>query len=373
MSDKIKICHFTSVHPANDCRIFDKECTSLAKAGYDVYLIAPNAIDEIKNGVHIIGVPEYNTNRWYRMLILSKNIYKKALSFNADIYHFHDPELLIYALRLKKKGKKVIFDSHENVPSDILEKEWIPKFLRNPIANIYMFFEKRCLKNLDAVISVTPILTNRIKKINANTFQITNYPIVDEKFIDKREWGASICFAGGISKQWMHENLIKALFSIKDITYNLAGVSSEKYMKTLVQLESWNKVNFIGKIPHHEVFSFMQKSSIGIALNDYTENVGNKEGSLGNTKLFEYMQAGIPIICTDFILWKQIIEDNNCGICVNPHDIDAIANAIKYLITNPDISYEMGNNGRTIVLNKYNWETQEYVLIKLYEMIATNQ
>ena len=108
-----RICHFTSVHSATDGRIFEKECCSLAKAGYEVYFVAPNAKTEIKNGVHIVGVPISNRGRLYRMLCGAKIIYKEALSLNADVYHFHDPELLRFALKLKSQGKKVIFDSHE--------------------------------------------------------------------------------------------------------------------------------------------------------------------------------------------------------------------------------------------------------------------
>ena len=116
-----KVCHMTSVHPPEDVRIFHKECVSLAEAGYEVYLVERGESCE-KNGVHIIGLGDLPKNRLKRMTEGAKKVYEKALELDCDIYHFHDPELLPYGLKLKKKGKKVIFDSHENT------LEQIPKF-----------------------------------------------------------------------------------------------------------------------------------------------------------------------------------------------------------------------------------------------------
>jgi len=303
------------------------------------------------------------------MIKRTKAVYRKALEVDADIYHFHDPELIPYGLKLKKKGKKVIYDSHEDVPSQILSKEWIPLSLRRLISIFYTKYENHNLKKLDALISVTPTLTDRFRIINPNTIQITNYPLKTKKSIDNRKWGASICFAGGITKQWLHENLINALDRISNVTYKLAGNKDESYFKELRNLDSWHKVQYNGKIPYEDVDCFISESTAGIALNDYNANVGYKMGSLGNTKLFEYMQAGIPVICTDFILWKKIIDKYNCGICVNPYDINEISKAIQYLLNNPKIAQQMGDNGCNAIISDINWESQEIELLKLYNSL----
>lgn len=363
-----KVCHFTSVHTATDGRIFEKECVSLAKAGYEVYLVAPNAEEGIRDGVRIVNVPVKRKGRLYRMLFLSRAVFKKALSLDADIYHFHDPELLRFALRLKRKGKKVIFDSHEDVPNQILGKEWLPKSLRNLIANLYGQYEKWVLSKLDAVVSVTPAIVNRLIRSNPNTYQIANYPLL-QQLEDNRMWNNSICFAGGISPQWMHENIIEALNRIENVTYNLAGKGMEKYLNNLKKLDGWSKVNYIGKIPFKDVPAFLQQSSIGIALIDYVANAGYKEGTIGNTKLFEYMMAGIPVIATDFNTWKHIIEKYDCGICVNPHDIKAIVDAINFLLTDKQLALQKGNNGKNAVLVEFNWLSQEKILYKMYDFV----
>lgn len=109
----IKVCHMTSAHDPEDIRIFHKECVSLAKAGYDVYLVQPGDSYE-KNGVHLVGLSAPAQGRMEHFLHSAKNAYKKALEVDADIYHLHDPELLGYGLKLKRRGKKVTFDSHEH-------------------------------------------------------------------------------------------------------------------------------------------------------------------------------------------------------------------------------------------------------------------
>ena len=139
----IKVCHLTSVHNAKDGRIFKKQCCSLAKAGYDVYLIAPAAHSEDINGVKIVGVPGVKKGRLYRMFCLTKAVYRKALEINADIYQIHDPELILYAAKLKKKGKIVVYDSHEDFPQQIKSKNYIPGLLRNILFYVILIWRKR--------------------------------------------------------------------------------------------------------------------------------------------------------------------------------------------------------------------------------------
>lgn len=366
----MKICHVTSVHPAKDGRIFYKECCSLSKAGYDVYEIAPNVSDEICNDVKICGVT-VPVNRWKRFLLGKKAVCRKCLEINADVYHFHDPELMPIGYKLKKKyGKKIIFDSHEDVPAQILTKEWVPKFLRSPLSKLYAFYERSLFKYYDLLISVTPTLTSRLKIINSSTFQLTNYPILNTNMqVDIREWGDSICCAGSIAPQRLQHNMIKALEGVEGITLNLAGRYNDKYMQYLKSLPAWYKVYYAGILSFEDVIKFTAKSSVGIIINDYYPNAGYKIGSLGVIKLFEFMQIGLPVICTDFTLWKEIIDKWQCGICVSPHDIEAIRNAIIYLVQNKDMAKRMGDNGRRAVMKEYNWKTQEAILLQAYKNI----
>ena len=116
---------------------------------------------------------------------------------------------------------------------------------------------------------------------------------------------------------------------------------------------------------------FYHKNRLGVVVYDYKLNLGYKLGSYGTNKIFEYMETGLPFICTDYILWKEIVDENNCGICVEPGNAEQITNAIQYLIDHPALAYQMGQNGRKAVLNKYNWRTQEIAYVDLFEKLST--
>jgi glycosyltransferase involved in cell wall biosynthesis len=366
----IKVCHMTSVHKNDDIRIYHKECVSLSKAGYEVYLVAQGGSFDIC-GVHVIGIGILPNSRIQRMMASSKAIYKEAIKIDADIYHIHDPELLPYALKLKKKGKKVVFDSHEDVPEQIKEKIWIPYIIRLSLSAIYKLYQKYICRRIDAIISVTPHICEKFKNLNQNVYLITNYPLIKLPLNQHNEFGTrNICFPGSIAPEWCHEKIIEALSFCGNTKYVLCGNAIESYLKKLKGLSNWDRVDYKGKITRKEVTQLLSESDIGIALADYSGNVGDKMGTLGNTKLFEYMLAGIPVICTDFILWKEIIKNNECGICVSPKNIREISDAINYLFDNPKIAQKMGENGRKAVLEKYNWNFEEIELLKLYSKLG---
>ena len=371
----VNVCHLTSVHPRYDVRILEKECASLAKNGYNVKLVVNDDIsDEIKNNVHIISTGFVSNSRFKRILLSKKLIYKKAIEIDSDIYQIHDPELLPVALKLKKRGKKVIFDSHEDVANQIKEKTWIPKIIRGIISFVYSKYEKYIVKKLDAVISVTPQFVERFSKYNKNSILITNYPIINKEntsnnYIDEFECKNDkyICFAGLIGDEWCHDNIIKAISSIDGIRYLLAGRTETEYIEYLKTLSGWSKVDYLGLLPHEKVKELYEKSYAGLALN-YSLQIKGK-GTLGNTKLFEYMEAKLPVICTDYELWKDIIDKYKCGICVNPLDINEIKKAIMYICSNPDIAKKMGENGRKAVEEHFNWQNEEIKLIELYKIL----
>lgn len=363
-----KVCHITSVHNRYDTRIFYKECVSLAKNGYDVTLIVnDDKEDEYVENVKIVSTKFKPKNRFERIINSKNKIYKKATEVNADIYHFHDPELIPVGIKLKRKNKKVIFDAHEDTSLQIKDKQWIPKLLRNIIARLYSLYEINSAKKFDAIISVTPHIVEKFLKANKNTVMITNYPIIDIIQKVERNPSNTICFAGGISRQWNHDKILKAIEGIEGITYLIAGNGTKEYLDSLRSLSAWNKVQYKGKVPHSEVKNIYAQSIAGMALN--YSNQAKKEGTLGNTKLFEYMAAELPVICSNYKLWREIIEQYDCGICVDPNNIEEIKKAIKFILNNPEKAKVMGKNGRKAVMEKYNWGTQEKILLDLYEKL----
>lgn len=365
---KKKVCHITSAHGRYDVRIFIKQCKSLANNGYDVTLIVnDDKDDEVIDGVKIISTNYNPENRIDRFINSQKLLMSKAIDINADIYHLHDPDLLPIGNKLKRLGEKVIFDSHEDVPEQIRDKQWIPRIFRNMVSKMYEFYEKKSLKKYNSVISVTPHIVERLRKVNPITSMITNYPIVDKDMEVIRKPRRAICFAGGVGQQWCHDKILNAIEDIDNIKYILAGTGSDEYISMLKSLPAWSKVEYRGRVSHAEVKTIYSQSLIGMALNYSTQ--AKKEGTLGNTKLFEFMEAKLPVICTNYNLWKEIIDEYHCGLYVDPNDIEEIKYAINHIIDNPEEAKIMGERGRQAVIEKYNWGMQEKKLLELYRLL----
>ena len=364
-----RVCHITSAHSRYSTRILSKQCKSLAANGYDVFLIVnDNKSNEVVDQVKIVSTGYKYKNRIDRFLYSNNKLLNEAIKINADIYQLHDPDLLPLGNKLKRMGKKVIFDSHENVPMQIKDKQWIPKLMRNIVSRTYEVYEKYSIKKYDAVISVTPHTAKRFKKTNPNTLIITNYPVVDKSEDIVRNPIKAICFAGGINEQYRHHNILKAIEDINDIKYILAGNGTAEYLNMLQSLPAWNKVDYKGWVQHTEIKKIYSKSIAGMAIHESTQIMSR--GTLGVIKLFEFMEAKLPIICSDYPLWRDIVDQYNCGICVDPNDVEEIKSAINFIIENPEEAKVMGENGRKAVIEKYNWETQEKVLLELYECIG---
>lgn len=367
-----KVCHMTSAHGPEDERIFHKECVSLARAGYEVYQVSQGKSYE-KGGVHIVGVGELPAGRLARMTSFTKKVYQAALALDADLYHFHDPELLPYGLKLKKKGKKVIFDSHEDTLQSILEKEWIPSPIRKVMRLWFKCQQEKVCKRIDAVVVVTPHQVDFFKPLNPQTVQVSNFPMLEEAPPSAASRPEVLTFAGGISRQWNHHTVIKALEELPECRYLLCGPGSDSYLQELQALPAWERVQYMGTIPHERVAGLLAGGGVGMALLSPGWNTGWYNGTMGNTKIFEEMMAGLPVVCTDFTLWREFVDRWRCGVCVNPEDPAAVAAAVQYLLDHPEEARQMGENGRRAVKEEFNWGVEEKKLLALYEDILNKK
>lgn len=363
-----KVCHITNAHRPEDVRIFHKECVSLAKAGYETYLVQQGGSYE-KNGVHIVGFGEVTGGRLKRMTRVARRAYEAALSVDADIYHFHEPELMPYGLKLKRRGKKVIFDSHEDTLGSILEKGWIPAPLRKPVWFWFKGRQEKVCRRIDAVVTVTPHMTEFFRRLNSRTVQVSNFPILDGPPAMPDMSSRTLVFAGGVSAQWNHHVIIKALERLPECEYRLCGPAGEDYLRRLEALPAWGCVEYLGRVSHEEVPALLAKSAVGMAVLSYCRNSDWKNGTMGNTKIFEEMMAGLPVVCTDFALWRGFVDRWHCGVCVPPENPDAIAEAVRYLLDHPEEARRMGENGRKAVKEEFNWGMEEKKLLALYEEI----
>lgn len=369
----MKVCHVTSGHANTDPRIFQKQCVSLAKAGYDVTLVAPGTGEKEECGVRVIGAGEKPVSRLKRMFRFSAQVAEKAAAQCADVYHLHDPELLRYVARLCKTGALVVFDSHEDVIEDIAEKPYIPRVFRGLVSRIYAVFFRRTSKKLAGLVSVTPHLQKKLEPYCKNTVMITNYPILTnlpDRTIKTPGAPFMVCFTGNLSPVW---NLVAATQAVEALDHaqlRLCGRPDEATLSQLRSRPSWNsKVQYLGQLSLAQAQQEQKAADVGLALSSYCLNSGWKTGTLGNTKIFEYMAMGLPVICTDFDLWTGFVEKYHCGICVKPDDVQAITAALRELQKHPEEALEMGKNGQRAVLEEFNWASQEPVLLAFYQKL----
>ena len=145
-----------------------------------------------------------------------------------------------------------------------------------------------------------------------------------------------------------------------DATLTLAGPWKGKHD------DLSDKINYLGVVSRSEINNIYKNSIAGLLL---YQPAGNHFESQP-IKMFEYMAAGLPIICSDFPLWKEIVEGNGCGICVNPADTNAVTNAVNLILNDKNLAAQMGKSGHEAALEKYNWTIEEKKLLSLYTCIT---
>lgn len=362
---KKHICHISTAHNRDDVRIFYKECSTLFSNGYSISLIISDCQGSDNNaGISIIDIGVNTARRFLRMTKGVFFAYCKAIKLNADLYHFHDSELIPVGLLLKLKGKKVIYDVHEDTPKQILSKNWIPKYARNIISYVFNKLEKNISRFFDAIITATPSIKGEFISFNKKCVDVNNYPLIEEINTDFSWSGKkkAVCYIGGISEIRGIEALVNSL-ELTDCFLILAGeFLDSSFEKHIRSLQGWSKVDYRGVVNRDQVYDIFKQSMAGLVtffpVPNHTEAQPNK--------MFEYMSAGLPVICSNFQLWEKIVVGNNCGLCVDPMSINEIAKAINSMINNVSEAQRMGTNGRKAVLEKYNWGFEEKKLLELY-------
>lgn len=366
----MKVCHISTVHHWKDIRIYKKQCLSLSQAGFQVHFIVP-----MKNGessenqpinLHPLRLPK---NRIDRLFFITKTALTEAFKLNADLYHVHDPELLPIALKLKKRGKLVIYDAHENTPASIIDKEWIPfQFIRNFVSRVFEKYELKVSNQLDAVISVAEPLLDRFNNKKA---LIRNLPILDNfegeslsSELEKAEKGA--VYAGGLTEARNIKEMIDAVDKSNNIkVLHLFGEwESKDYFNRCKDSKGWSKVRFWGFRDSKQVYTFFkEKGLIGLILFD--KNIKNHKVALPN-KAFEYMAAGLPLLMSDIPYWKE--NFHNVAGFTDPSNIEGISKSIDDLITNEELRQERVEKGLQEV-KTLNWQRESEVLVNLYKKL----
>jgi len=366
-----KVCVLTSAHPPFDVRIFHKECKSLARAGYEVTLVASADEDGQHDGIALRALPVWKS-RMDRFTRGSLAVYRRALAARADVYHFHDPELIPVALLLRLHGKKVIYDIHEDLPRTISYKPYIPRPLCGGVSRTVQFIEDLACRRFSALVAATPGIGERFRGVNKNIAVLNNYPRIEEiesPLAPAAECNreASLLYVGmRITRARGAEEMVRAMGLLPEhlqAKLKLVGKwDGEELPASLANLPGWDRVRYLGPLGRAGVAAELQSAYAGLVILHPEPNYIASQP----VKLFEYMCAGIPVIASDFPVCREIINQAGCGILVDPLNPKEIAAALEYLLTHPDQAVEMGRRGYQSVRDRYSWANEEKILLHLY-------
>jgi glycosyltransferase involved in cell wall biosynthesis len=370
-----RIVHITSAHSALDTRIFYKECRSLARAGYEVVLLGSHSMNEVRDGVRFVGVGKSRSRR-DRMTGKQIALGREAFRLNAYLYQLHDPELLALGLLLRLAGKRVLYDIHEDLPRTVLYKRYIPIAFRKPLMRVVEHIENFAAKCMTGLVAATPAIGKRFSTRHARTVVVNNYPLRDElKAAQNSAWSErmmSVAYIGGISE----ERGIKELLCAIDFLPQTLGGHLElagrffcpALQAKLAATPQWKNVLWRGMLDRNGIAALLGRVRAGLVILHPEQNFLVSQP----IKLFEYMAAGIPVIASDFPLWREIIQGSGCGVLVDPLDPKAIAAAVERLLTDPAWAEELGRRGRKAVEERFNWNTEEGTLLSFYSSLLSS-
>jgi glycosyltransferase involved in cell wall biosynthesis len=369
----MNVCHVISGYYRNDARVFIRQCLSLQRAGYNVSIVTNDGEpDEVLEGIPIMSC----RRQWprYRVLLAARHQFlEEVLRVDADVYQLHSPELLPLAKPLKQRGKAVVYDAHEDLPRHLLEKEWLHPVLRRPLAVAAELYLRSTLKRIDDVVSPHTHVVDHLQRTIGKGVLVANFPIVQPlPAMTKEEFASrpsAICYTGTVYSYSNQEATLDALAGLPGVRYRVAGYIDEGHRRALQRRTGAAQAEYMGRLGRADLRALYASCIAGLAVYDYKLNLGYKLGSYGTNKVFEYMEAGLPLICTDYTLWRDIVDRYECGVCVRPGSVEDIRAAIAFVTSDRDRAYRMGQNGRRAVIEEFNWNSEERRYLGLFEQL----
>jgi len=392
VNKKIKVCFLADKHDLFDDRIYWKMAVPLKEKGYDVYYVLIR--DEIKKGItkegikyEILKIKTFSKNRYLNFILKNlnpfnnyKKLLKKAAEINADIYHFHDLWINRIGKPLKNLNHKpvVFYDAREPYAEDYISYTKAKGVIKKMV-HLFSYFvdrwEKRMSKNYDLVFSNEEIVRDRFRynlgKEKAEV--IYNYTDIYKSFTNtsKEDKVYDFIYCGGITELRGAFKILEATLIVKakspTVKVVFVGRYSPENLKENLQKfidvnELGDNVSLFTEVNYSQVSNFYNKSKVGLVT---LLPVKTFEISMP-IKVFEYMAFGLPIIGSDFGHIKKYIEQENCGIIVNPNSPEDISNAMITLLTDTKKYDLFSKNGRKATLEKYKWDSEFNRLLGFY-------
>nr|WP_162241222.1 glycosyltransferase [Leifsonia sp. Leaf325] len=336
----------------------------MVDAGYKVTLIAvESAIDGPVTGVEVIALPR--TRRLKRMSVGAARAVYRALRSGARIVHCHDPELAVWIPLLRIAGRKVIYDAHEDLPEQVSNKPYArglgTVMLRSLAGGII-----RLARSANHIIAATETIADRFPAGKVSV--VHNYPPLRSEelhAVPLVERPEGVVYVGGIGPLRGSAQMIAATENEAfpaGWTLELAGPLDES-MRDSNDLTAYQRVNYHGQVGPVEARDLLLESRVGLSvLQDspaYRESLP--------TKMFEYFAAGMPVIASDFPLWRSIVEGSECGMLVDETSPASIAQALERYAHDPELLTSHGRNARHLAETRLNWGHEVPVLLSAYD------
>ncbi len=368
------VCHVTTAHAPFDDRIFHKECLTLARAGYDVHLLACGAPDGVVDGVRLHALP-LPPNRLARTLLWPWLACRRVLSLRPApaLVHFHDPELLPAGQVLRLGGMRVIYDVHENVAGDLRWKPYLPGFLRPPAALAYRAAEAF----LGVGMPTLHVLEEIARHYRQPRAVVRNLPWAGGAAVRPDPPAGRtprLVYLGVISTDRGAMTMIELAESLLrrgvDFSLRLVGPILEAHLEPKLRraIEAGGltgRVSLAGPLPYRRVGEELAAADVGLCLLHPTPNYVN---SLA-TKVLEYMRAGLPVVASDFRRWREHVAGTGAGVHTDVTCVEKIADCVQGLLSDPARMREMSRRGVQAVQSRYCWEREQQKLLAFYRRL----
>lgn len=372
-----RIAHITTVHTRRDTRIFLKQCRTLAgQPDYDVYLVVADGKGDAElDGVHIVDCGKASGGKFGRIIMGAWRVFTTTKRICPNVVHFHDPELIPVGFLLRLWSIDIVYDVHEDFPRQIRSNNWINPLIRWPISLGLPLIEWIAARVFTSVVTVTPKIAQRFSP--NKTVIICNFPIQSEfppvGATNEPSQNKDFAYVGIITPIRGAKEMVDAIGILNhshQARLRLAG----KFMPTSLEedlrsLPAWQYTDFSGWADRYQIAQILSEVRAGLVVLHPTRNYPDAYP----VKMFEYMSAGLPVIASNFPLWKSIVEDAGCGLLVDPRDSLSIASAMRWILENPDEAMAMGERGRKAIEVTYNWNPEAEKLITLYEKILNRR
>jgi len=365
-----KIVHCATTHRAGDPRIFYKECRTLVNAGHEVVFIVPHDRDEVIDSVQIRAVPRPRNGR-ERLTTTVRDVYRRAMAEGPRaICHLHDSDLLPAGLALKRRGRRVVYDAHEDTPKQMRYQHWLPRPVRPVAALVASMLERVGGRVFDGIIAAEPQNASRFPA--TKTALVQNFPIVDELIdpaaVPYSERESIVLYVGAITRVRGVDEMIRAVQSLPDRLAPKLVLGGPFHPPSLEDdVREQARVECLGYLRRKEVAMWLGRARVGLVVLHPTR----KYVESYPTKLFEYMAAGVPVVASNFPVWRQIVAEAGCGLTVDPFDAGALADAIGWILAHPAEAQAMGERGRAAVLDRFDWSTEARRLVEFYDRLVS--